>query len=105
MKSISARTSLTFDEWVENGYRIKKGEKSKGRDAKGRPTFTLKQVWFVPENKRDIYLAPPKPAEPPKEIIAEIKRKKIAEEERHNYIDPTFDPTDQIFSPEDEPPW
>lgn len=101
-KTITHESSaLTFDEWVEHGYRIKKGEKSNGRNAKGQPTFTMSQVWFVPVNSRHIYLASPKPTEPPKEILKEIERKKIAEEDRHNYIDPTFDP----FDTDDDIPW
>jgi hypothetical protein len=101
---MTSRTALSFDEWFEHGYRVKKGMKSGGRNSKGAPTFTLKQVWLVPENKRSIFLKPPS-NEPPKEITKALKEKEAAEEEKHLYIDTSFDVTDQKFEDDEEPPW
>lgn len=103
-RPINNRTALTFDEWFENGYRIKKGMKSSGRNSKGQATFTMKQVWFVPKDKRDIYLAPPS-NDPPPEIVKSLKKKAKAEEEKHLYIDSSFDVVGQEFEDGEEPPW
>jgi hypothetical protein len=36
--------ALTFDEWKAKGYHVIKGQKATGRNAKGKVTFTDKQV-------------------------------------------------------------
>jgi hypothetical protein len=36
--------SKTYDEWQELGYQVIKGEKSEGKNAQGKPTFTRDQV-------------------------------------------------------------
>lgn len=105
-KPVSNRSALTFDEWVEHGYRVKAGMKSAGRNAAGKATFTMKQVWFVPENKRAQYLPPPQSsATPPAEVAKAIAQKEKADEKRHEYIDPTFNAADQEFEEGEEPPW
>lgn len=92
-KITSSRTALTFDEWVENGYRVKKGEKSSGRNKDNKATFTLKQVWFVPEDKRDQYLSET-PQSPPKEIVDRIHVKVVQDENKHNFMAEDFDPSE-----------
>jgi len=98
--SRDTRQALTFDEWFEQGYRIKKGEKSAQRNSAGKSTFTMDQVWFVPVNSRSKWLVPPKP---PAEVLQSIAQKKTLEEDRHNFIDPTFDPFDDAQY--DDIPW
>lgn len=34
----------TYDEWKHKGYQVKKGEKSRSRNASGVPIFTRQQV-------------------------------------------------------------
>jgi hypothetical protein len=103
--TVNSRTALTFDEWVEHGYRVKGGMKSAARNSAGKATFTMKQVWFVPESKRDIYLAPPQSsATPPAEVAKAIAQKEKADEKRHEYIDPTFNAAEQEFEEGEEPP-
>ena len=36
--------ALTYDEWRDLGYQVRKGEKSSGRNAQRQPTFTRHQV-------------------------------------------------------------
>lgn len=103
-ESVSKRSALTFDEWAEHGYRVRAGMKSAGRNKAGKATFTMKQVWFVPENKRDIYLTPPS-NEPPKEIKKSLAAKAKADEDRHNHMANDFRPELQSFTDDDEPPW
>lgn len=40
----------TFDEWQALGARIRKGEKSEARNAKGQPLFSSEQVWYPQEH-------------------------------------------------------
>ena len=98
------RSALSFDEWVEHGYRVRAGMKSAVRNKEGKATFTFKQVWFVPESKRAIFLAPPS-NEPPADIKKSIADKAKKDEDRHNHMADGFRPELQSFSAEDEPPW
>ena len=36
--------ALTFDEWKDLGYRVRRGEKSTGRNKQNKPIFTRDQV-------------------------------------------------------------
>jgi hypothetical protein len=38
-------TAMSFQEWSDAGYRIKKGSKSRSRDILGVPQFTIDQVF------------------------------------------------------------
>lgn len=103
---MNKHSALTFDEWSEHGYRVKAKMKSSGRNDAGQATFTVKQVWFVPENKRDQYLKPIQSSvTPPVEIANSIALRKKTNETRHGFIDLTFNAADQQFKKGEEPPW
>lgn len=36
--------ALAYEDWTAAGFHVKRGERSKGRDKQGRPTFTRDQV-------------------------------------------------------------
>lgn len=42
---------MTFDKWVESGYRVIKGQKSVLRQPDGKPLFSEEQV--TPSNRDD----------------------------------------------------
>lgn len=41
--------ALTYDQWKDAGYYVRKGQRSHTRNAKGEPTFTRDQVIFADE--------------------------------------------------------
>ncbi len=45
-------TAMSFQEWSDAGYLIKKGSKSEIRDITGIPQFTIKQVIKLTIKKR-----------------------------------------------------
>ena len=46
--------AMTLESWNAAGFRVRRGEKSSGRDATGRPTFTRDQV----DDAGDLDIAP-----------------------------------------------
>lgn len=43
-RTLSEHTAMSYEEWVQCGYYICKGETSEIRDALGVPQFTIEQV-------------------------------------------------------------
>ena len=99
----------TFDEWVEAGYRVSKGMKSRSRNMEGVPLFGPDQVWkpqgadYVPGPIVKPSNDWSKPSGLVQEVIERVEQKKLAEEAKHMFITPGFKP--QKFSKKDTPPW
>lgn len=54
MKERKIEKWATFDSWLEDGYAVKKGEKSIFRSPTGNPLFSDKQVTELDDWKSDL---------------------------------------------------